>query len=151
MTAELVDGAVDVAPLAGDLDVRLVHLPAISHAMPAGSGGVGNQRREPQHPPVDGHVVDLDATLDEQLLDVAVGQAEAQVPADRQPDHIRREAEAGEAGARRDRPAGAVSGSHGRSVSAPTTSRPTQQSRWTGYASESAGQFVFVLDRRALS
>ena len=63
--AELVDGPVDVAPLAGDLHARLVHLPAISHAMPAGPGGVGQQRREPQHPPVDGDVVDLDPTLGE--------------------------------------------------------------------------------------
>ena len=58
--------------------------------MPTGPGGVGQQRREPQHPPVDGDVVDLDATLDEQLLDVAVGQAETQVPPDRQHDDIRR-------------------------------------------------------------
>jgi hypothetical protein len=128
---ELVDGAVDIPPLAGDLHVRLIHLPAISHAMPAGPGGVGQQRREPQHPPVDGDVVDLDAPLDEQLLDISVGQAEAQVPADREHDHIRGEAEPGEGGARGDRPAGAVSGSHGRSVSARTTSRPTQQSPGT--------------------
>jgi hypothetical protein len=39
---------------------------------------------EPHHPAVDGDVVDLDATLGEQLLDVAVRQAEAQVPADGQ-------------------------------------------------------------------
>jgi hypothetical protein len=39
-------------------------------------------------------VVDLDAAFGEQLLDVAVGQAEAQVPADRQHDHIGWEAEA---------------------------------------------------------
>jgi hypothetical protein len=51
------------------------------------------KRREPLHPPVDGDVVDLDAAFGEQLLDVAVGEAEAQVPADRQHDHIRREAE----------------------------------------------------------
>jgi hypothetical protein len=38
---ELVDGAVDIAPLTGDLHIGLVHLPAISHAMPAGPGGVG--------------------------------------------------------------------------------------------------------------
>jgi hypothetical protein len=56
-------------------------------------------------------------------------QAEAQVPADRQHDHIRGEAEAGEGGARSDRPVGAVSGSHGRSLTAPTAPRPTQQSR----------------------
>jgi hypothetical protein len=70
---------------------------------------------------VDRDVVDLDAALGEELFDVAVGQAEAQVPADRQHDDIGREAEAGEAGAWRDRPVGAVSGSHGRSVTAATT------------------------------
>ena len=96
--------------------------------MPAGPSGLSQQRREAQHPPVDGDVVDLDPALGEQLFDVAVGQAEAQVPPDRQHDHIRREAEPGEGGARGDRRAGAVSGSHGRSVSARTTSRPTQQS-----------------------
>jgi hypothetical protein len=45
--------------------------------MPAGPGGVGKQRREPQYPPVDGHVVDLDPALGEELFEVAVGQAEA--------------------------------------------------------------------------
>jgi hypothetical protein len=68
--------------------------------MSAGPGGVGKQRREPQHQAVDGDVVDLDATLDERLLDVAVGQAEAQLPPDRQHDCIRREEEA----MRRERP-----------------------------------------------
>jgi hypothetical protein len=41
-------------------------------------------------------VVDLDASLGEQLLDVAVGQTEAQVPAHRQHNDVRWEAEAGE-------------------------------------------------------
>jgi hypothetical protein len=45
--------------------------------MSAGPGGVGKQRREPQHPPVDGDVVDHDAMLGQELLEVAVGQAEA--------------------------------------------------------------------------
>jgi hypothetical protein len=47
-------------------------------------------------------VVDLDATFGEQFLDVTVGQPEAQVPADRNYDHIGWEAEAGERGRRRD-------------------------------------------------
>jgi hypothetical protein len=42
---ELVDRAVDVSPLPGDLHVRLVHLPAIS-ALSARPGGLGQQRRE---------------------------------------------------------------------------------------------------------
>jgi hypothetical protein len=33
-------------------------------------------------------VVDLDTALSEQLLDIAVGQAEAQVPADRDDDDL---------------------------------------------------------------
>jgi excisionase family DNA binding protein len=41
-------------------------------------------------------VVDLNAALSEEFFDVAKGQAETQVPADRQHDHIRREAEASE-------------------------------------------------------
>jgi hypothetical protein len=38
---ELVAGAVDVAPLAGDLHVRLVHEPAIPDAMPTRPSSVG--------------------------------------------------------------------------------------------------------------
>ena len=64
--------------------------------MAARPGGLSEQRREPLHPPVDGDVVNLDAAFGEQLLDIAVGEAKAQVPADRQHDHIRREAETGE-------------------------------------------------------
>jgi len=45
-------------------------------------------------------VVDLHAAFGQQLLDVAVGQAEAQVPADRQQNQIGWEAEAGEGGLR---------------------------------------------------
>jgi hypothetical protein len=48
-------------------------------------------------PTVDRDVVDLDPALGQQPLDVAVGQAEAQVPADREDDDIGCEAEAGKA------------------------------------------------------
>jgi hypothetical protein len=41
-------------------------------------------------------VVDLDAALGQQLLDVPVGEAEAQIPADRYDNDIGWEAEAGE-------------------------------------------------------
>jgi hypothetical protein len=105
---ELVDRTVHIAPSAGDLHIGLVHLPAISHAMPARPGGLGQQRHEPQHPPVDGDVVDLDAALGEEFFDVAVGQAEAQVPADREDDDIWWETKAYE---------GRLSGSRTRAVS----------------------------------
>jgi hypothetical protein len=41
--------------------------------VPAGPGGLGQQWREPQDPPVDADVIDLDAALGEQFLDVAIG------------------------------------------------------------------------------
>jgi len=96
--AELVNRPVDIPPVAGDLHVGLVDEPAASDGVSAGAGRLGEQRREPLDPPVDGDVVDLDAALGEQLLDVAIGQPEAQVPADRQHDHVGWEAEAGEGG-----------------------------------------------------
>jgi hypothetical protein len=57
----------------------------------------GHQRRKAEHPPVDSHVVDLDPALSEELLDITVGQAEVQVPADSDDDDIGREPESGEA------------------------------------------------------
>jgi hypothetical protein len=39
--AELVDGAVSVAPPAGDLHVGLIHVPAVPDGVPAGPGGLG--------------------------------------------------------------------------------------------------------------
>ena len=70
--AVLVDGAVDVPPPAGDLDVGLVHEPTITNAVTAGPCGIREQRREPLHPPVHGDVVELDPTLGQEFLDVAV-------------------------------------------------------------------------------
>jgi len=51
-------------------------------------GSVGEQRREPLDPPVDADMVDLDAALGEQFLNVAVRQGEAQIPADRDDDDV---------------------------------------------------------------
>jgi len=134
---ELVDRAVHVTPLPGDPHIRLVHLPASSHQVPAWPSRVGQQRREPLHPAVDGDVVDLHAALGEQFLDVAVGQPEAQVPADRDDDDVGREAEASEGGPwnwSRARAAGshadslAAPSGHGERNSAPATIRPAGRS-----------------------
>jgi hypothetical protein len=103
---ELVDAAVQVSPPAGDLHIRLVHQPAVTDGVPARPGGIGEQGREPLDPPVDGDMVDLNAPFGEQFLDVAVGQAEAQIPANREHDDIGWEAEPAKA----DRVAGAGRG-----------------------------------------
>ncbi len=81
----LVDGPIQVAPLAPDPDVGLVdaHRPAVGlaeRAQPA-----LDQRRVGQHPAVHGAVVDLEDVLEEQLLDVAIAQRVAEVPGDRLP------------------------------------------------------------------
>jgi hypothetical protein len=71
--AELVDRPIHVPPPAGDLHIGLVHLPAVTDHVPARPSSLGQQRREPQHPPVDRDVVDLHTALSQQLLNVAVG------------------------------------------------------------------------------
>jgi hypothetical protein len=92
-----------------------------------GPGGVGQQRREAHHPPVDGGVVDLDPALGKQLLDIAVGEAEAQIPAHREDDDVWREAEPGEGGVGDGRRAKAA-GSHRDSLPAQRRSQQLQQS-----------------------
>jgi hypothetical protein len=117
-----------IPPAPSDPHVRLVYLPAIANQVPARPGSIGQQRREPQHPPVDGDVVDLNAALSKQLLDVAVRPSEAQVPADRQHDHVGREAEAGEDRSRNNSRARAA-GSYAGSFAAQRRSQLMQQCR----------------------
>ena len=116
----MIDRSIHVPPLTGDLHLDLVHLPAATDGVAAEPSGLGYQRREPLHPPVDGDMVDLDATLGEQLLDVTVGQAEAQLPADRKDDELGREAEAGKGGAHDGSRARAAAGLHASSVATST-------------------------------
>jgi hypothetical protein len=111
---ELVDRSIDVAPLPSHVHIGLVDLPAVTDRVPTRPSGLGQQRREPQHPPVDRDVIDLDPAFGEEFFDVAVGQGEAQVPADREDDDIRWETEAGKGGPRsgsRARAAGSDTGS----------------------------------------
>jgi len=94
--AELVDGPEQVAPRSSDLHVGLIDVPAISDDVLPSPGGLRELWREPLDPPVDAHVIDLDPTLREKLLDVSVGKTEPQVPADRQGDDLGREPIPGE-------------------------------------------------------
>jgi hypothetical protein len=97
---ELVDGPEQIAPDPPDLDVGLIDVPAIPDEVLTGSGCLRELRREPLDPPVDAHVVDLDTSLRQEFLDVPVGQAEPQVPADGQGDDLGREPIARERGTR---------------------------------------------------
>jgi hypothetical protein len=51
--AELVDRSVYIAPSAGDLHLGLIHRPAVTDAVAAGPGSLGQHRHEPPDPPVD--------------------------------------------------------------------------------------------------
>jgi hypothetical protein len=68
----------------------------IAHHMLTGPGGLRELRGEPLDPPVHRDVVDLDPAFGQELLDVTVGEAEAQVPTDRQGDDLGREPVPGE-------------------------------------------------------
>jgi hypothetical protein len=93
--AVLVDRSVHVPPPACDLYVCLVHEPAVADCVTAWPGRVGEEWREALHPPIHGHVVDLDPTFGEQFFDVAVRQAVPEVPAHCENDDLGREAETG--------------------------------------------------------
>jgi len=58
--------------------------------MPAQPRCLDELRSKPLDPSVHGHMVDGDAALGQQFLDVAVGEAVAQAPADRDRDHLPR-------------------------------------------------------------
>jgi hypothetical protein len=135
--AELVNCTVDVPPPSSDLHVGLVCEPASPNPMAAWSDSLDKQWREPLHPAVDADVVDLDATLCEELFDVSIGKAEAQVPPDRQHDDVGWEAVTGERGPRSWRRSRATS-SHADSLAASRRSQRTQQRRFRTLRASSA-------------
>jgi hypothetical protein len=94
--------------------------------MSARPSSLAQQRCESLHPAIDGDVVDLDAPFGEQLLDVAVGEAKAQVPVDRQDDDVGWEAEADEVRPW-NRSRARTARSYAASLAAPQRSQRTQQ------------------------
>jgi hypothetical protein len=70
---ELVDAPVQVDPSSGDLDVRLIHEPAITWHMSTRSCRIDQQRSETLHPPKDRNVIDSDAPLGQRFFHVSVG------------------------------------------------------------------------------
>jgi hypothetical protein len=79
--AVLIDRPVQIGPLTGDHHVGLIGEPPVARGVTAWLCRLDELRGEPLHLPVDGDVVNGDAALGHQLLDVPVGQAIAQVPA----------------------------------------------------------------------
>jgi hypothetical protein len=85
-----IDQRNSAGPTTGDLQIRLVHEPLGARCVPGRAGGVDEPGREGLHPSVHGHVIDVDAALSQQLFDIAVGQAIAQIPSHRDRDDLAR-------------------------------------------------------------
>ena len=94
--AVLINRSIDVPPLAGNLHIRLVHIPTVADRMSARPGRIGEEWREALHPPVDGDVIDLDPTLTEQFFDIAIRESIPQIPAHGEDDDLGREPKTGE-------------------------------------------------------
>jgi hypothetical protein len=93
--AMLVDRSAHVPPHPGNLHIGFIDEPAVTDTVPGRPRCVDDQRGETLHPPVDGDVINVDAAFGEELSDISVRQAVAEVPPDGQQDHVRREPESG--------------------------------------------------------
>src|SRR6266508_276303 len=105
------------------LVAHFIDEPPITRGVACRTRGVDELRREPLHPPIHRHVINLDAALGQQLLHVAVRQPVAQIPAHCHRDHLSRETVTGRS--RRARPRI----DHPISLLTRATAQPTQQTR----------------------
>ena len=154
----LVNGSVDVSPRAGDLHVDLVDKPVTADPVATWLGRIYQQRREPLDPPKQGHVVDLDTPLGEELLEITVGQSVTQVPAHGNQDDVGWEPESSERRLRRLDWSNEVSALHSDSLACQRSrhepscdragSRPMQQcparSTFRFHAGGSVEEFVYL-------
>jgi hypothetical protein len=87
--AFFVDGAVEIRPLAFDLDVRLVHPPTrADRALLNFAESSLQLRREFLNPTIDTRVVDVHAALRHHLLQIPIAQRVSQIPADTGQDDV---------------------------------------------------------------
>ena len=84
-----IDGPVQIHPLALNPDVGLIHPPTVVGRSEPRSQSALNFWGVTLHPPPDGDVIDRKSALDKEFFHVAVGQREAQVPANRKQDDFR--------------------------------------------------------------
>ncbi len=89
----LIHGPVDVPPSAGDPHVGLIDIPTVTDQVPTRPGRIREERGKALNPPVDRDVIDLDPTLPQQFLDIAIGEALPQIPPQREDDDLGREPE----------------------------------------------------------
>jgi hypothetical protein len=70
--ALVVDRTPEVHPLAGNPDHHLIQMPSIARARAAPSQPASDHWSEFQHPASDGPIGDVETSLGEQILDVAI-------------------------------------------------------------------------------
>src|SRR5215831_8384106 len=79
--ARFIDGAIEIAPLALDFDVRLIHPPTHPHRALTPVKCLFEQRAILDGPPVDGGVIDVNAPFCHEFLNVACAQRIRHIPA----------------------------------------------------------------------
>jgi hypothetical protein len=90
--ALVIDGAPQIQPLAGDAHYHLVQMPAIVRPRTALTKPSCDDGTEFQQPTPHRFVRDVETTLGQQFLDIAVAQGEAEIEPNRVPDDLGREA-----------------------------------------------------------
>src|SRR5207248_1717668 len=90
--ALVIDGAPQVHPFAGDANHHLIEVPPVARSWAAPSKPAGEPGPELQNPPPHRFIGNLEASLGEEFLHVAVAQGEAKIKPDRVLDDRRREA-----------------------------------------------------------
>src|SRR5260370_23804133 len=86
------DGAPQVHPLAGDANHHRVEVPSVARAWTGPSKPAGKSGPEFQNPPSHRFIGNLQASLGQQLLHIAVAQGESEIKPDRVLDDRRWEA-----------------------------------------------------------
>src|SRR5437868_2541647 len=90
--ALVIDGAPQVHPFAGDANHHLIEVPPVARSWSGASKPAGEPGPELQNPPPHRFLGNLQASLREEFLHVAVAQGEPEIKPDRVLDHRRREA-----------------------------------------------------------
>ncbi len=90
--ALMVDGAPQIHPLAGDANHHLVQMPAIARPRATLAQPSRDRGTELQHPAPHRFIGDVEPSVGQQLLDIAVGQGEPEIKPDRVLDDLGREA-----------------------------------------------------------
>src|SRR6516162_2413330 len=88
--ALVIDGSPEIHPLAGDPHHHLVQMPSVAWPRATSAQPSGDHRSELQHPTPHRFVREVEPTLGEQILHVAVAQGEAKVEPNRVLDNRRR-------------------------------------------------------------